>query len=269
MTDCHAHMDASLLSDFRTSILNSSRFALSDGYAKLRVLSNSVDVRSSRKNLELGKELDGFVFPFVGIHPEVLKQNNSVSDYSETKLEFLRITIADLAQHASGIGEIGMDPAYGYLEIQKKLLEMQLAIAEAIPSIPLCIHSRNSVLQIFDILSTFSIRNRILFHWFSGSSSELSQMQSKGHFISFGAALIYSGRLQNMLSQSDESLIMAETDSPLVFRSLLGDSPVTPYALLSVIFKMSQIRRMNLQDMLVKLEENTNEYLRAQNSLRV
>jgi TatD DNase family protein len=262
-------MDATFLSYFRTSLLNSSRFALNDGYARLRILSNSVDLISSRKNVVLGREFGGLVYPFVGIHPEVLRQENSAKYYSESWLEELRTAIASLISYAFGMGEIGMDPTYGCLQIQKKLFETQLAIAEATPSLPVCIHSRNFVPQICDILSTLSIRNRMLFHWFSGSVSELSRIQSMGYFVSFGPALIYSKSLQNTLMRSDEFLIMAETDSPLVFRSLIADCPITPCALLSVIFKMSQIRKMKLQDMLVRLEENTNEYLRAQNSLRV
>jgi Tat protein secretion system quality control protein TatD with DNase activity len=264
MTDCHAHLGFESLSGFETSLSNLSRYDSYDDLPNLRVLSNSVDIFSSEKNLELGRKLRKRVYPFVGIHPEVLKRK-SAEDYSIDTMESKKIKLEDLVRNAAGIGEIGMDPAYGKMDIQKPLFEIQLGIAEATPSLPICIHNRNYLAGILDILSTFQLRNKILFHWFSDPSSELSRLQSSGYFASFGPAIIYSKRTQGIFYQADDALVMAETDSPVVFGSL-DSHPVTPFALTSVIFKMSQIRKVKFQEMLIKLENNVNDYLRAQNS---
>lgn len=218
-------------------------------------------------NLDLGLKLKECIYPFVGIHPETVRKN-STKDLSPERLEELRSTITGLTQKASGIGEIGMDPGYGALDLQRKIMEIELEVAESYSSLPICIHSRNALPQISDVLSRFTIRNRVLFHWFA-DSIELSRMQSRGYFVSFGPAAIFSKHLQSLLAEADEDLILPETDSPLIFRSLLNDKPVTPFAISSVIFKMAQVRKRSFKEMLIRLEKNTNDYLQAQNSLRV
>ena len=75
----------------------------------------------------------------------------------------------------SGIGEIGLDRTYitseDEWETQKQIFSNQLSFAEKFQK-PVSIHSRNTLDDIFDILSSFKIQI-VLLHWFDGSKKQL------------------------------------------------------------------------------------------------
>lgn len=234
---------------------------------KFRIISNSTDVSSSIRNLEIASRFHGAIVPFVGLHPEILALGGE--SLTEAGLEAGVERLGELLSKAQGFGEIGLDPKYGRERMQKMLFASQLELAESHPDLPVCIHSRNSTQKIIEILSTYHLQNEILFHWFTGSASELQKLQSQGCYVSFGPALIFSKRLQRLATEADQSSILPETDSPLVLQSLIGASFISPFAVTSVIFKFSELLHKQFSDTMLLMEENTNRYLRAQNSLRV
>jgi TatD DNase family protein len=219
------------------------------------------------RNLEIALRLRGAIIPFVGLHPEILAIGGK--SLTEAGLETEVGRLSELLSRAQGLGEIGLDPKYGKERMQKMLFESQLELAERHPDLPVCIHSRDSSQKVIEILSTYHLQNEILFHWFSGSTSELQKLQSRGCYVSFGPALIFSKRLQRLSTEADQSSILPETDSPLVLQSLVGASFISPFAVTSVIFKFSELLHSQFSDTMLLMEENTNRYLRAQNSLRV
>ncbi|MHB1908239.1 MAG: TatD family hydrolase [Nitrososphaerales archaeon] len=254
--DSHSHLDNSYLDHFTGSLkaYNKSR------EEKLHVFSNSVDIESSRKNLELAKKEPESITSFVGIHPEILSSTDQLSFGS---IEEMCAEIATLVKNAGGIGEIGLDPKYGNASIQEALFERQLRIAEKCPDLPLNIHSRDSVKRVIDILSTFSLKNHVLFHWFSGSEIEAKISTSRGYYVSFGPSLLYSKRLCSLLREYDASLILSETDSPLVFSSFSKEVPITPFALSSVVFRMAEVKLESYGEMVKTLEDNACTYQSA------
>jgi TatD family hydrolase len=235
---------------------------------RFRIISNSANIPSSETNLKIASKFHGSVIPFVGIHPGVVMDSASPT-ITVKNLEYSCNQLVKLLQRASGIGEIGLDPKYGHEEIQLQILEKQLQLSESRPSIPISIHTRNTVEKVSEILSTFRLSKRVLFHWFAGTESELERIQSRGFFASFGPALIFSKRLQNLLRSANQKLVLAETDSPIIFSSISKTQPLSPFAVSSVIFKMAEIRQSTYEDMLCLMEENANDFLQAQNSLRV
>jgi TatD DNase family protein len=229
-----------------------------------RVFSNSTDLGSSRRNLEIASVLPECVIPFVGIHPQAIVEKPSLrvtNDNSKQTITFLQ----QLVERAQGIGEIGLDETYGLEELQLDIFQKQLEIAESKPWLPLSLHSRNATARVAEILSTFHLRNRVLFHWFSGTEQELNKLESRGYYVSFGPALIFSKRLQALVKGANKSLILAETDSPLIFSSLLGSRPVTPFVVSSVIFKISEIRGESYDEMKFVTDQNAEGYIQAQN----
>ena len=243
-------------------------FQSQKGPLNFRIISNSTDIQSSKRNIEIGSKLYRSVIPFVGIHPETVMEIGPTADARE-KVEDYCHQLEDLLERARGIGEIGLDPKYGYEDLQLLILKNQLEIFESKPLLPVSIHTRNSIEQVLEILSTFRVSNRVLFHWFAGDQSGLEKIQSKGYFVSFGPALIFSNRLQSLLISANLKLVLAETDSPLIFSSISKKEPLSPFAVTSVIFKMAEVTGSSYDDVSRVIEENTDDYLQAQNSLRV
>ncbi len=251
LTDCHVHLSDSKLDNFRKSYRNGANTIL-------RIFSNSIDLESSKQNLELGK-----IFPsvkaFVGIHPETFLHNPEIS---VEKVDEMCGEILVLAKESCGIGEIGLDPKYGNLNIQLKAFEQQLEIAESRPDLPISIHSRETMSECFELLSRYRIGNSVLFHWFSGTESDLNKAHSLGYYTSFGLPSLFSKRVRSLIGSLDSRFLLAETDSPVVFQSISNLEPVTPFALASVIFQMSLILGVSFDEMKEINENNANVYLK-------
>jgi TatD DNase family protein len=233
-----------------------------------RIISNSTDILSSERNVELGAKFPGQIIPFVGIHPQSVEQM-ALSAVREGGLGRYFERLNYLVSIANGIGEIGLDPKYGYDDLQLKIFQKQLEICESARFVPISIHSRNSVERVSELLPSFGLSKRVLFHWFAGTESELTKIQSRGYFVSFGPSVIFSKRIQGLAKSADSKLVLAETDSPLLFPPISEKDPLSPFAVSSVIFKLGEVRSLTYEKMLFEIEQNSNEYLQAQNSLRV
>jgi TatD DNase family protein len=265
LVDAHAHLEPRA-SDSIIKSLEAKHLKYPE--ERITVFSNSVDLDTSNSNIRLSKEHPDIVVPFVGIHPQSISAQTSQKDSKEIFLQNMD-ELRKILPGAAGIGEIGLDPKYGGLEQQVRLLEMQLELAEDNPRLPLTFHSRETTERILDISSTFKLPNRKLFHWFSGTRETLSRLQSLGAYVSFGPAAIFSGRLSELVAVADKGMILSETDSPLVLSSLSRSESVSPFVVASVVFRIAQIKNWSFENASEVIAENSNGFLQAQNSLRL
>ncbi len=123
-------------------------------------------------------------------------------------------------------------------------------------------------LKILQILTTFSLKGSVLFHWFAGSESELKQIKDRGYYVSYGPSILYSKRMGMLVEKSARDRILPETDSPTPFSSLTQGIS-TPFLISSVAFKIGLITKVNFDQVKEMLYENVLRYLGTQNSLRV
>lgn len=256
LVDAHSHLNEVSLSQYSEDSANWPAGPL--------VLTNSVNFESSLRNLELGRQSKLFI-PFVGIHPEIFRQNISMRDRSS--LRAMVDKIGELITFSSGIGEVGLDPKYGSVEEQERLFVSLLELCEK-SSLPVTIHSRDSVGKILEILSGFNLKGKILFHWFAGTESELKVLEDRGIFVSYGPSILYSKRMSRLAEKSRMDLILSETDSPTPYASLTSGIS-TPYFVASVVFKLSMIKGVSFDTMKEWIHRNVVEYLGTQTSLRV
>jgi TatD DNase family protein len=254
LVDAHAHLDELSLSNFATGLIDSD--------LSIQIISNSVDLGSSIRNVQLAAKSQKII-PFVGIHPDIFQKSGADFDL-EQAVEKLR----DLSEYSSGIGEIGLDPKYGFLEKQEQLFLSMLEISEA-TGLPTTIHSRDSVSKILEILSSFNLKGSILFHWFAGQENELNKLEQKGLFVSYGPSVIFSKRMKTLLEKSNMDLILPETDSPTAFTFFNQLSISTPLLIGSVVFGISLAKKIRFAELCSTLCANVQSYLRTQTSLRV
>ena len=206
----------------------------------------------SLRTLAISKRND-LILPFIGIHPEFV--NDSLDNMSNM------IEINN--QNISGIGEIGLDPTYvKYSEDMKKqihVFETLLSIAEKFGK-PVSIHSRKSLDDIFQIMTSYNTKHALL-HWFDGSKKQLQKAMDMGFFVSFGPVLIYANDKQTLLSKADESKILVETDGPVRFSRCFEMKSAQISFIPSVIFSASKILGKTYDDMVSLLENNSIAYL--------
>ncbi len=240
--------------------------SLSTSGPEISIVSNSVNLESSLRNLELS-ELSSRIIPFVGIHPDAFKPDANKKEFTLELLDKMVDGIQDAAGRSRGIGEIGLDPKYGSDKAQEKLFREMLSISES-TSLPSSIHNRSSVSRILEIISTFALKGSVLLHWFAGTEQELAEISEKGMFVSYGPSILTSKRMRSLVERTPLDLLLAETDSPTPFASL-HNSLGTPFLIASVVFEIGLIKKIPFQEVNEKIESNLWKYLGTQNSLRV
>ncbi|RNJ76766.1 MAG: TatD family deoxyribonuclease [Nitrosopumilus sp. H13] len=217
---------------------------------QIRACCVSMDAASSLETVSLAEQSD-LVLPFVGVHPECAKEGaDGVAGVIE--------------EHPgiSGIGEIGIDPSFasddGESKGQVQVFESMLEIAERM-NLPVSIHSRRSLDAVLDIMTSYG--GRALLHWFDGNKKQLRRAMEMGLFVSYGPVAIYANDKQALLSRTDKSKILVETDGPVRFSRCFESKPGQPSFIPSVVFCASQILGKTFEETACLLEENTVSFL--------
>ena len=212
----------------------------------------SMNYSNSKKTLNIAKQSD-LILPFIGIHPEHANDN----------LDEMMNLVQDNIQNITGIGEIGLDPTYVHSEEDKKnqrqVFESLLALAEKNQK-PISIHSRKSLEDIFEIMTSYKTKKALL-HWFDGNKKQLKKAMDMDFFVSYGPVMIYANDKQTLLSKTNEEKILVETDGPVSFGNCFEMKSAQIEFIPSVIFCSSKILGKSYDEMVSVLEENTKNYL--------
>ena len=163
----------------------------------------------------------------------------------------------------SGIGEIGLDPTYVDSDHDSKrqnhVFETLMSMAEKFQK-PVSIHSRKSLDEIFEIMTSFDTRHALL-HWFDGSKKQLQKAMDMGFFVSYGPVMVYANDKQTLLSKTEESKILVETDGPVRFSRCFEMKSGQITFIPSVIFCASKILDKTFDEVSTMLEKNSKAYL--------
>lgn len=221
-------------------------------YLKIKACCVSMDYTNSLQTLDLAEKSD-LVLPFIGIHPEC----------ANDEIENISNLIEDNHDSISGIGEIGLDPTYvtqnDDTKKQNQVFETLLSYAEKF-SKPVSIHSRKSLDDVLQIMTSYNTKHALL-HWFDGSKKQLQRAMDMGFFVSYGPVMIYANDKQTLLSKTDESQILVETDGPVRFSRCFEMKSGQISFIPSVIFCASKILGKSFDEMASLLEQNSNSFL--------
>jgi TatD DNase family protein len=245
--DSHIHLTDIEYDSFLPSILATLKGM------RIKACSVTVNTSTTSKALTLfgGKDVDNIVYNFVGIHPQHANENISVFEEMVTS----NVNSID------GIGEIGLDPTYydgdkNTDNLQNQVFDKMLTLAETYEK-PVSIHSRQSLDNILNVLSTYNLKN-VCLHWFDGSPHQLEKSLGMGLHISYGPSLVYSKKKQALLKLTDEGKILMETDGPVRYPSCFKNIITLPTSvLMSVVRSMSIVLCKSPKDMADKLEMNS------------
>ena len=218
---------------------------------KMKACCVSMDNENSLATLNLAKT-NNHVLPFIGIHPECANDN----------LESMVNLIEENHEIIAGIGEIGLDPNYitnDDFSRQIKVFETLLSLAAKYRK-PVSIHSRKSLDKIFEIMTSYDTSHALL-HWFDGSKKNLSIAMDMGFYVSYGPVMIYANDKQTLLSKTDLSKILVETDGPVRFSRCFEMKSGQISFIPSVIFCAAKILGKSFDEMSSILEKNSKSYL--------
>lgn len=202
--DTHCHLYSEEFSGDRNEMI---RRAISSGVAKMFM--PNVDVSSIDSMLELETDFPGHCIAMMGLHP------CSVKDDYEEQIEVIRDWLA--VRKFAAIGEIGLDFYWDltHSEQQYDAFKRQLEWSME-KRLPVVIHSRESLRQCIDVVSTVgSGRIRGIFHCFGGTIQEAQEIIDLGMFLGIGGVLTFKNSgLREVINEVGLDRVVLETDAP-------------------------------------------------------
>jgi TatD DNase family protein len=209
--DTHCHLNFPEFAEDRAMVLGNAKKV---GVKKFINPGNSIT--TSRQAVELTKTYPEVVYAAVGIHPyEVNNLPDSNEIESLLKQDALRHSIV-------AIGECGLDyhaykdfPAVGKKTEQKQLFESHLLLALKY-DLPVIIHCREAFGDTFDVLDSLPSMPHGVFHCFSGGLEDVRNIRDRRFFLGLDGNTTYSKQLKLVIPSTPLSMILLETDSPLL-----------------------------------------------------
>jgi TatD DNase family protein len=220
------------------------------------LVSNSMDLRTSIRNLRLAEQYPRIVYAALGVHPW------NVNALTEKELQQ---TIALIYEKGQGkeliaIGEIGLDHKYATIwDKQVAVFNEMLRLAEKL-DLPVIIHSRGTTTQIIEMLPSYNLK-MVLLHWFSNPISALSKVVQNGYYISEGLPTVYSNGIQKVVKRIPLTSLLTETDGPVRFSNPPFDGKrTTPAFIPSVVKAIAEIKKIDVIDVAEQLVRNFEEF---------
>jgi len=115
----------------------------------------------------------------------------------------------------SYVGEIGLDFSSEYIstrDIQISCLKSILEVIQGKNKI-ISVHSKRAEKELFSLLLDYNIKN-VIFHWYSGPLSLISDIISKGYYFSINEAMTLSASGRKIIENIPEDRILTESDAP-------------------------------------------------------
>jgi len=208
------------------------------------LVSNSTNLQTSLRSIELAERHPKFVYATVGIHPW------NVKGLLQNELEQTTDLITSHRRNRGvvAIGEIGLDYKYvngGKKELMSKQHEIfcrMLRLSEEL-ALPAIIHSRGTTQEIMDILASYNIK-KVLLHWFSNPIELLPKIVERGYYITEGPATLFSSDIQEVVRQVPLNSLLTETDGPVrFFKPPFNGEMTTPAVISLIVDAMAKIKR--------------------------
>ncbi len=205
LIDTHAHLDQV---EHLDEAIDAAREA---GVAGIIAVGQGYE--SNHRVLVIAARHPGFVFPALGLHPwEISKELPGL----EKSLRFIEDNIG----LSVAVGEVGLDydkrvRALAEKDVQKSVLRELLAIAKR-NNKPVSLHSRYAWKDSLALVLEAGL-SQVVFHWFTGFSSDLDGLTAAGFFVSATPAAGYHQEHRRAIKEGPLSRLLLETDCPVEY----------------------------------------------------
>ena len=183
------------------------------------------------------------VFVSLGFHPE---DADVITDKDLQCLDEVLVSSSRIV----AIGEIGLDYYWrkDNKEKQRDLFQKQLDLAVK-HQMPVVIHCRDAIQELYDILSQYKGKVKGVIHCFSGSYEMARAFIELGFVLGIGGVLTFkNSKLYQVVEKLPLSSIVLETDSPYLtpepHRGEMNESKYIPL----VVEKIAQIKGISLSE---------------------
>ncbi len=245
--DAHSHVDRYDLVDERA--LDSALGEITQH--KIFTISNSMDLLSYRRNLEISETCD-LVLPAFGVHPWNAPQNvDRLQDLYE------------VIEQSSMIGEIGLDhyfvkDASSYPD-QRRVFEYFLGAAREQEKI-VNLHTKGAEKEVLGLLDRYDL-SRAIVHWYSGPLDIFRELVARGAYFTVGIEVLYSEHIQAIAREIPSGLLLTETDNPGGPKGFTG-GPGMPVLVKDVVRGIAEARRTTVEAIVQTVQANLMHLIR-------
>lgn len=214
------------------------------------LVSNSMDLETSVRSLELARQYSGLVYAALGVHPW------NVNVLTEDKLQQTLELITEQKKAIIAIGEIGLDHKYMSIwDKQLKVFDAMLHVAERL-DLPAIIHSRGTTAQIIEMLPSYKVK-KVLLHWFSNPISMLEKAVENGYYITEGPPAAYSNGIREVVRRVPLTNLLTETDGPVrFFKQPFNGKTTTPAFIPVVVKAIAEIKNVDVNEVADQILKN-------------
>jgi TatD DNase family protein len=249
--DAHVHLSDKEYAECIDEIIQEARMA-----NVVALVSNSVDLETSIKSLELAEKYYGLVYAALGIQPV------SVEHMAEEELERTLNLISKQKMNKAmvAIGEIGLDSNHmNTWNDQLRVFDEMLHCAERV-RLPVIVHSRGTAEQVIDRLPSYNLV-RVLLHFFTGPTDALSKAIEHGYYVSEGPAAVYSESIGEVVRKVPLMNLLTETDGPVRFyRPPFKGKRTTPAFIPEVVRAIAKIKEASVKSVAEKIADNFEQF---------
>jgi len=253
LVDAHVHLSDAEYDKHTNELVVDAK---SSGIVAL--VSNSMDLHTSKENLKLAEKHTGLIYAALGVHPW------NVSVLMENELDETLKLISENATKKSvvAVGEIGLDAKYEKIwDKQFMVFDRMLRLAETL-NLPVIIHSRGTTARIVEMLPSYKLK-RVLLHWFSYPLSALSEAVSHGYYITEGPPAAYSLGIREVIANVPITNLLTETDGPVKYYKPPFNAQMTkPSFIRAVVEAIAEINKKPVEDVAEQIAKNFEEFFR-------
>lgn len=194
---------------------------------------------------KLKNEIDNkYVRVALGFHPELLNQYQKYIPQ-----------MWSLLSEAKYIGEVGIDlkTSKDSKKLQVSFFEELITRCNSYGNKVLTIHSRMAASEVVSIIGD-KFNGKIILHWYSGSKKIQDIAINNGFYFSVNHAMFNSESGRKIIENTPNDKLLIETDSPFVeFKGVF----INQFSQIqNTIMKLSELKRMNIDDLVNQLWSN-------------
>jgi TatD DNase family protein len=239
--DAHTHIDRYDLVDEQA--LDSALAEIAQH--RILTISNSMDLASYQRNLEIGERCR-WVVPIFGVHPW------QAPDYADRLDE-----LGEALEQTPMIGEVGLDHHFvadpSAYPAQRKVLEFLLGAAREQDKI-VTLHTKGAEREVLALLDQVDLR-RVIVHWYSGPLDIFRELVARGVYLTVGLEVLYSEHIRTIAQGIPLGKLLTETDNPGGPKELIG-GPGRPVLIQEVVREVAAARGTTVEAILQAVQAN-------------
>ena len=215
-----------------------------------------IDQSTRQSMLALAERYPNNLFPLLGVHP------TSVNAAYREEMKAFEKLLGQIPIY--GIGECGIDLYWDktYYKEQIAVFERQLHIAREM-DLPVVIHSRESLPEIFAVLKRQHYNMKGILHCFPGNEEDARRAIDLGFLLGIGGVVTFKkSSMAEVVQKIGTEHLVLETDAPYLapvpFRGKRNDSGYLRY----ICEKLAELRGISFEECAQLTLENGKRFFR-------